>query len=314
MRFIVLYLLFLALAWSETLESNYFHPNQWRMYNPIAKELDISSNYSISVVNTSIYETESYYPDYIVDIEVLALLTQAHFKLSSKSRIDISLPLYAMSGGIMDGLVNGFHKLLNIHTPRDRNQEVYNQIRYLVKEGNQSIIDISKPYRAIGNAQIDWIALWYEKEQFKIATQIGIKVPLNQDKAVTSGTVDVAWALLASYDYKAHHLMSNLMLTFNGDAPIRSNTPNNRVRFFYYLGYNYTFYSGNRFILEFKYSTPPYDDSTIEYFYEISSATNIGYSFKLSKKRRIQLFALEDNAPYKNYSDISFGLNFKQNF
>jgi len=314
-RTLLLSITFTLILWAGPIQTNYFHPNQWMMYNPIGKDLVISDTISVGLINTSVFETESYYADeYIFDAEITALLLQGHKTLSKQHRLDFSLPLYAMHGGIMDGLINEFHHLLNIGTPRDRNNEVYNQFRYLVKDGGTTIIDESGSYSGIGNFQVDLVSKWLEGS-FELGSLVGIKIPLNQDPVVTTGKIDIATGLILHKAFNdKHHLYSNLLLTYNTPYDLRTTTQNNVVRFFGLLSYNYVKQNKDIFIVEYKFSSPPFDDGVIEFFYEVSRAMNIGYQFSLGKDNALEIFVLEDDFPYKNYSDISFAINYKHTF
>ena len=311
--------LFIALSLGCTtlfggfINTNYFHPNQWMMYNPLPKDTLIEDSFTVGLINTSIYEHEADILDYKLDVEIAAVLLQGSKKIASHHRIDVSVPIYHLSGGFMDGLVNTFHKVADIHTPRDRNNETYNEFTYWVKDGNNTVINRSGHHTTVGNMQLELVSRWIEAD-FDLGTVMGIKIPLNNDPVATTGGVDFLAGILYHQAWKAHHLYANLDLTFNASYALRSVTHNVTERFFAFFAYNYQTQANNRFVLEFKYSTPPFKDPNIEYLYEISSATNIGYIWQIEEKKALEFFALEDNEPYKNYSDVSFGINYRQGF
>jgi len=143
-----------------------------------------------------------------------------------------------------------------------------------------------------------------------IGSVVGVKIPLSDDPVVSTSRVDYLAGLIFHKGFDQHHVFTNIDLTFNGDYALRSDTTNHTTRFFGMFAYNYETNGGNTFIIEFKYSTAPFEDPSIEYLYEISSATNMGYVWNLKDGTSWELFVLEDNEPYKNYSDISFGVNY----
>ena len=302
-----------AQDFTSPIHSTNQHINQIVFYRPYTTSSMIkkSDSINIDISQSNIFQKSE---NLLADFEITTLELTYYYPISDSLELSFNYPLYYISKGFLDKPLDSIHSALGIETTRENEGHINNQLNYQVTDQ----IDKEEAYFASGNPQIEVKLALYEKNDFFVSTNVGVKLPIgNKRDGFTSGKVDLMAGLQLQKNYEDVSWIANLIITLNGDRELSSDIKSQKMRYFFYLAnklpfsylipFNYD--SKADFLFAYQYSSAPYESSD-EKFSSYSHLLQFAIRNHLRDDSYIDIYFNQNTIPRHNEADVTFGLSY----
>ncbi len=228
------------------------------------------------------------------DFELTSFTLGLRYGLTNRITAELFVRYAGLSGGIMDGFIEKFHKILGLPDafrpdyPRD-----------IVNYFNNDNFEYEKKTGSISPIIASLLVRVFSEENFNINTRIGLGIPVKSKPGLSSDKFFLTAGVICSY--KRDNLkveFSNYISLFKEPEWLLSEDLKDKM-FFSEIRIVY-----KRFLTGFIFRTSPFIESEAS-----RNAYQIQLGFKISDK--IEFLFLEDFAPFDTTPDISCNLRIR---
>ena len=209
-----------ANQFSAPIHSNNIYVNQIIFYRPYPQSALISKEkyFNIDLSQSNIFQVSK-------NIETDFGLTSLEFTfttplVNNTLELSINYPLYYVSTGFMDNLLDLSHHTLGQTTTRETRGHINNHSTYKIGTS----IDRSGNYFASGNPQIELKLNLLNKRRYALSINSGIKIPIGQAKdGFTTEKIDFMIGTQFQKEFDNFLWTTNFSITYNNDyVPVKT--------------------------------------------------------------------------------------------
>ncbi|MBI4833811.1 MAG: DUF3187 family protein [Planctomycetes bacterium] len=243
---------------------------------------------------------------FIVDAEIIRLLTEFNYGLTDRWQIGVEIPVTCVTGGIMDGLAENTHNILNIgqhkRTDYPRNRV---KIELLNKTDNTYFTETNK------TLTIDDIICC---AKYKLtcgnimapacAVSLSVKLPTGNTRLPLSGHgVDAGLSFSVSKQWSGFNLYGGLGYSYYGEETMGGIELRRGQNSFWVAG-EYRIARKASLITQYLANT-----GGAKYFYDFSDTSHeitFGMKYQVSSRHLLEFGVLENLINFDNSPDIGF--------
>ena len=125
-----------------------------------------------------------------LDAEYLRADLGANFGLPGEFELGVSVPGYAYTGGVLDPVIDGFHRLLGLSTTV-RSRTTRGQLRYLYRRDDTVFFEGNEPTSSIGDVSFELKRQMVRSGPYAVALRGIVKLPSGSTEQLSgSGAAD----------------------------------------------------------------------------------------------------------------------------
>lgn len=235
-------------------------------------------------------------PDYIVDSEMLRLGLGGWYAVNDKWQIGVELPIYSVSGGTMDGLIDNFHKLLGIG---DGSRDKASDNDLSITMDGQTY-DLDSEY-LLGNMSVG-VRYAILAGDFGLSVGTKLQLPTATDNSWTDhDSIGFGFDVIVYYRYRDWYLYSGLGVAHTGEGTIL-NRELDPLRVIMLIAIEYEFMDDLSAIFEvYSHSGPLVD---LDEYSQWSTMINLGIRLQISKGLAFEAGCIENVVTYDNSVDF----------